>query len=198
MTAQAGPALRMTNTRALDRAEVESLIASQYPGLRLLILRRTRDPTLCNDLLQEAICTTWEKWEAGRIAKPELIAGYVFQVAMNLLRNHRRSFAERADKRAGDEVAGLVETPDSAPDAAAQERIAQQVRRFLAGLSDRDRFVIERFYLHERDKDSICREWGGLSPLQFDKVIHRARGRLRALFEGAGFEKGDFFMLCLA
>jgi RNA polymerase sigma-70 factor, ECF subfamily len=187
----------MTRTKNLERSEVEALIASQYPGLRLLILSRTRNPALCSDLLQEAVATTWEKWLAGKIARPDQIAGYVFQVAINLLRNHRRSYAERSDKRVDPEVAEAL-TAEEAADTVVQDRIAEQIRVLLEELPERDRFVVKRFYLDEEDKETICREWGGLSALQFDKVIHRARGRLRTLFQQAGFRKSDFFVLALA
>lgn len=187
----------VTKTRALERTEVEALIASQYPGLRLLILGRTRNPALCNDLLQEAVATTWEKWLAGKIARPDQIAGYVYQVAMNLLRNHRRSFAERPDKRVDPDHADALMAEESA-DTALADSMAEQIRVLLEELPERDRFVVKRFYLDEQDKESICREWGGLSALQFDKVIHRARGRLRTLFQQAGFRKSDFFVLVLA
>src|SRR5262245_11547363 len=65
--------------QSLDRAAVEALIAREYAGLRLLIFRRARDLNVAADLLNEAICTTWEKWLAGQVAHPEQIAGYVFQ-----------------------------------------------------------------------------------------------------------------------
>ena len=68
--------------------------------MRLLIQRRTGDPQLAADLLNDAVCTTWEKWQAGQIERPELIAGYIFQVAMNLLRNQRRKLGERPETRA--------------------------------------------------------------------------------------------------
>jgi RNA polymerase sigma-70 factor (ECF subfamily) len=187
----------MTKTRPFERAEVEALIASQYPGLRLLILSRTRNPALCNDLLQEAVATTWEKWLAGQIARPDQIGGYVFQVAMNLLRNHRRSFAERTDKRVEPDAAESLTAQESA-DTGLQDGIAERIRVLLEELPERDRFIVKRFYLDEEDKETICREWGGLSALQFDKVIHRARGRLRTLFQQAGFRKSDFFVLALA
>ena len=53
--------------------------------------------------------TTWAKWQAGKIERPDQIAGYVLQVTMNLLRNHRRSIVERPEKRA--DAAKLQELP---------------------------------------------------------------------------------------
>jgi DNA-directed RNA polymerase specialized sigma24 family protein len=51
-----------------------------------------------------------------------------------------------------------------------------------------------RFYLDEDEKETICRDMG-LSPLQFDKILHRARGRLRKLLEAGGLGRNE--LLCL-
>ena len=110
VSAEKGP------VQGLDRAAIESLIAKQYTGLRLLILRRTGDAEVAADLLNEAACTAWEKWQAGLIQRPEEIGGYIFQVAMNLLRNHRRSMAERPDRRAAPEVLGSLPDATEATD----------------------------------------------------------------------------------
>ena len=62
--------------------------------------------------------------------------------------------------------------------------------------SPRDREILVRFYLQEEEKDAICRDLG-LEADQFDKVLHRARARLKELLESHGLQKSDFFMLCL-
>ena len=178
---------------AVSVSTIEALIARNYSGLRLLIQRRTGDPQLAADLLNDAVCTTWEKWQAGQIERPELIAGYIFQVAMNLLRNQRRKLSERPEKRATSEQLDALIDPDSARDHALEESIAARVRRLLRSMTTpRDRLVLTRFYLEEIDKESICRELG-LEPLQFDKILHRARGRLRELVESQGLRKTDLF-----
>src|SRR5215475_11498192 len=84
----------------LSEADVAALIAQNYVGLRLLVTRRCHDPNVAADLLNEAVCTSWAKWQAGKIERPEQIAGYVLQVTMNLLRNHRRAIGERPEMRA--------------------------------------------------------------------------------------------------
>lgn len=182
----------------LRRADLEQLIAREYAGLRLLLLRRTRDPDLAADLLNDAICTAWQKWQAGQIQRPELIAGYVYQVAMNLLRNQRRSVGDRPDRRADCRALdGLAGEPEPDP---VEQSAARQTLRILRGMTPlRDRELIIRFYLEEEDRESICRDLQ-LTPDQFAKVLHRARRRLRELVEARGIRGGDLFslMLCIA
>jgi RNA polymerase sigma-70 factor, ECF subfamily len=182
---------------ALDRTQVAALITREYAGLRLLIFRRAHDLNVAADLLNEAICTTWEKLLGGQIAHPEQIAGYVFQVAMNLLRNHRRAMVERPDKRA--EVKALDELPmDESPDGhGIEDQLARRVKRLLQGMSSqRDRTILVRFYLNEEDRATICRDMK-LTPAQFARVIHRARGRLRQLMEAEGLKGSDLYSLLL-
>jgi RNA polymerase sigma-70 factor, ECF subfamily len=178
-------------------AEISALIEKEYFGLRLLITRRAGDPQVAADLLNDALCTTWAKWQAGQIERPELIAGYVFQVAMNLLRNHRRAIGTRPEKRANnDEFAGLPAVGEPR-DEVTKSQIATRVKAILRSMgSERDRAALVRFYLDEEDKETLCAELH-LSPLQFDKVLHRARRRLRQLLESHGLRQSDLFSLLL-
>jgi RNA polymerase sigma-70 factor, ECF subfamily len=180
----------------LSQADVAALIERNYVGLRLLVARRCRDQHVGADLLNEAVCTTWAKWQAGKIERPEQIAGYVLQVTMNLLRNHRRAIAERPEKRA--DATKLQElASDAQPgDEAIERQIALQVKNVIRGMSSqRDRAILVRFYLDEEDKQTICRDLG-LTPLQFDKILHRARGRLRKLLESGGLGRAELLSVC--
>ena len=179
----------------IDRAAVEALITRDYPGLRLLIQRRVGDAEVAADILNQAACTAWEKWQTGQVRRPEQIGGYIFQVAMNLLRNRRRKVAERVDRRVEPDV--LDQLPADATDRWLESKIAARVKRILQDLpSARDRELLVRFYLQEEEKDAICRDLA-LAPDQFDKVLHRARARLKELLEVSGLRRSDFFMLCL-
>lgn len=181
----------------MDRAAVEALIAKHYTGLRLLIQRRVGDPEAAADILNQAACTAWEKWQSGQVRRPEEIGGYIFQVAMNLLRNRRRKVVERADRHVDSEVLGHLPARTDATDRWLEKKIAARVKRVLQELtSPRDREILVRFYLQEEEKAAICRDLA-LEADQFDKVLHRARGRLKELLEAHGLQKSDLFMLCL-
>ena len=65
------------------------------------------------------------------------------------------------------------------------------VKRLLGEMSSpRDREVLVRFYLKEEERGTLCRSLG-LTDLQFNRVIFRARERFRELLEHRGFGKSD-------
>ena len=180
----------------LNRDSALALIETHYAGLLTLLRRKLRDEQLAHDALSQALITSLEHMQAGRIADPSQIAGYVFQVAMNQLRNHRRKMDERPDKRADPEqLDNFAREPEG--DQVERSALASRVRALLEELpTPRDRELVKRFYLDEEEKETIRRDLG-LSALHFDKVIFRARQRMRSLLEGKGFQRSDFFSLLL-
>jgi RNA polymerase sigma-70 factor (ECF subfamily) len=184
----------------LDKDALEKLLQSQYHGLLSLLRRKIHDPQVAADLLNDAIVTSLVHLRNGRVADPNALAGYVFQVAMNLYRNHRRKHSEQTGKRASVDTIDAVAAPGT-PANGDELAISRQVRVIMAEMpTERDRVVLTRFYLQEDEKDVICRDLG-LSPLHFDKVIFRARKRMKELLEAHGFQKTDFlglFLLALA
>ena len=198
----APPNLATTTTRQrdarLNKDAIAALIEKQYAGLLSLLRRKLRDEQLAQDALNQALVTSLEHLQAGRVSDPSLIGGYVFQVAMNQMRNHRRKMAERSERRADPAVVDTL--PDlhvSADCSVVEPALARQVRSAIESLpTPRDREIVKRFYLDEEEKDSICRDLQP-STLHFDKVIFRARQRMRALLEAKGFRKPDIFAVFL-
>ena len=178
----------------------DEFVRQHYAGLQALLQRRIGDANVAAEMLNEAVVTAIRHTREGRVAQPERLAGYVFRVAMNLYRNYRREFDNRSELRAGSDAIEQLPNGGAGGDGL-ESKVVQQVRAIVSSLpTARDREIVTRFYLDEEDKEDIC-ESLGLSPLHFDKVIFRARQRLRSLIEQRGFRKADFFsvlILCLA
>ncbi len=166
-----------------------------FPGLRALILQRVRDPEVAADILQDAAVTTLEKLRTGAIAHPENLGGYLYRVALNHLRNHRRK-----DRSSVSSAEGLE---DLAADEDTDERVGRSqwyvaVRQLLDEMPGvRDRDILARFYLGDEDKGKICRELG-LSQQHFNRVIFRARNRFKEILERRGYGKGDLLPVLIA
>jgi RNA polymerase sigma-70 factor (ECF subfamily) len=173
----------------------DQFLRQHYAGLQALLQRRIGDPAIAAELLNEAVATAIVHMRQGRVQQPERLAGYVFRVALNLYRNYRREFDNRADLRATEDAVQQLHGEAAADEFDA--RIGREVRAIVAALpTARDREIVKRFYLDEEDKAQICRSLG-LAPLHFDKVIFRARQRLRALLEARGYSKSDLLGVLL-
>jgi RNA polymerase sigma-70 factor (ECF subfamily) len=177
-----------------DPASHLAAVYRDFPGLRALILRRVRDPELAADILQDAAVTTLEKLRRGEIARPQNLGGYLYRVALNHLRNHRRK-----DRSALSSPEALDQLPASDNDPHCENvgtpQWATAVRRMLEELpAARDRELLVRFYLDDEDRERICRDLR-LSEEHFNRVIFRARNRFRELIEHRGFRKADLLTL---
>lgn len=178
-------------TQAMEHAQIAKLITQHYSGLLHLIRSKLKDKELASDLLNEAIAMTLEHSNQGRIGQPGQVAGYVFKVTMNLLRNYRRNMDNRTESH------GDAESMESLPfhdaDPLESEQIKATALKVIKSLaSSRDREIVKRFYLDEEEKQSIC-EALDLSPIQFTQVISRARQRMKLLFDSQGVKHQDFF-----
>ncbi len=177
-----------------DPASSLAAVYRDYPGLRALILRRVRDPEIAADILQDAAVTTLEKLRSGEIAHPENLGGYLYRVAINHLRNHRRKDRSAlSSSEQLDELRDAVDDPDW--DRVGRPQWAAAARRMLEEMpATRDRELLVRFYLNDEDKDALCRELH-LSHEHFNRVIFRARNRFRELLQQHGLGRGDLLTL---
>ena len=173
------------------------MLLRDMSGLRAQLTRVTGNADVAEDMLQDAIVTALRKLQTGEIEHRNQLDGYVYRVALNHFRNYRRK-----DKGAvsDSEVAELLEDPLAASRPVGSIQAAQWtslVRRLLKEMSSsRDREVLVRFYLREEERGSLCRSLG-LTELQFNRVIFRARERFRELLKQQGFGKSDLFSLVL-
>jgi len=182
--------------RATDPTSHLAAVYRDFPGLRALILRRVRDPETAADILQDAAVTTLEKLRSGEIAEVDNVGGYLYRVALNHLRNHRRK--DRSAVSSSDELESLAQ-PEADADwnAVGHPEWAGAARRMLSEMpTSRDRELLVRFYLNDEGKESICGELG-LTDQHFNRVIFRARNRFRALLERRGFARSDFLALAV-
>jgi RNA polymerase sigma-70 factor (ECF subfamily) len=167
-------------------------------GLRAQLTRVTRNADVAADLLQDAIVTALQKLRSGEIEHRAQLDGYVYRVALNHFRNYRRK-----DKSTVSDSEGASTLEDTGAEARPVKSIQTEqwaglVRRVLREMSSaRDREVLVRFYLKEEERSALCHSLG-LTDLQFNRVIFRARERFRELLEHAGFGKSDLFSLLVA
>ena len=167
--------------RAGDRSAEDELVRAFSRGVRVILRHVARDPALVDDLHQETFRLGLERIRAGALRDESQAGAFLAGLARNLAIEHFR----KARRTVPEDEAGLDRTAGPAASATEQlerEEDAQRVARVLEALpTERDRAVLRRFYLGQEDKDALCAELG-VDRLQFNRILHRARERFRALW----------------
>ncbi|HYH46283.1 MAG TPA: sigma-70 family RNA polymerase sigma factor, partial [Thermoanaerobaculia bacterium] len=169
--------------RAGDPGAEAELVTRYGNGLSYLLRKVTGNPAMSEDLLQETFRVALRRVRAGELREPEKLGGFLRQTAKNLARaEHRRGGRwESMDEGVPDPV----DPGESQLARVIRTEEAGLVRRVLRDLrSLRDRQLLYRFYIAEEEKEDICRDLG-LSGLNFNLVLFRARERFRKLVEEA-------------
>ena len=164
--------------------QAEAELVERYSRTVMSIIRRAAgDFTVADDLYQETFFIVIEKIREGDLREAERLSGFICAVARNRVIKHFQR-ATRQEKLT--ETKEAVSLPHPAHDQLnelLQKEIADIVRQILKEMTnERDIQVLFRLYLAEDDKELICRDLG-LTSLQFNLVLHRARERYRELYE---------------
>ena len=138
------------------------------------------------DLTQETLHIVVERVRARTIEDPRKVFSFAASTARNLALNAARKALRQqtvVDSELVDELAQNLEMEQSELSDADDRHLAEAVMAMLEELpTERDRQMLTRFYLDGVDKQQLCRELG-LSPKHFDRVLMRARSRLRTIIE---------------
>jgi RNA polymerase sigma-70 factor, ECF subfamily len=162
---------------ALETEFVE-FFRAEYPRLVRALYLLTTDLSEAEELAQEAMARTYERWD--RVAGMESPGGYVYQAAVNLNRKRLRRLAVRARR-----LVALSHQPNSARGVEARTELASAI----ASLSDgqRDAFLlVEWFGLSAEEAGRIL----GIRPASVRSRIHRARTTLRERLSESEEERG--------
>ena len=178
-----------------DDAELTQQLLRDAAGLRSQLARAIGDADLASDILHDAVVTALQKLHGGEITSRGQLDGYVYSVALNHYRNHRRK-----DKSAitdSEQIRELADTsersrPEESLDSVRWARTVKELLREVTPIRDRELLV--RYYLNEESKDDLCANFG-LTELHFNRVIFRARTRFRELLERRGVARSDFLSI---
>lgn len=180
------PAELVNRIRFGDKA-AESEFANRYLRSLILLLRyRIKDDEFAvNECAQEAFLVTLEKMRAGEIRKPEKISAFLRNTAIYISTNYYRK-QRRFVSLNHDNVISLRTHANTAETEINSKQVISILREALNKLpKNRDREILESFYLLEQPKIEVCEKLG-LSIPHFDRVISRAKKRLRKIINSNG------------
>ena len=154
-------------------------------GLRFMLRRRTRDPDHAEDLLQETWLVALNKIRSKGLEDPARLAGYLAGIARNLAIGEVRKAARQKTSANSELVDRIPDDSDNPYRKASRAEVCNHVRDLINGLStERDREILNRFYVYEEDKPKICEQLG-VDSTHFNRVLFRARQRLKSAIEAS-------------
>jgi RNA polymerase sigma factor (sigma-70 family) len=173
----------LTGDRQAEGRMLQALRPGVLAVLRFGAFHRWID---AEDLTQETLHVVVERVRARTIDDPRKVFAFAAATARNLALNAARKMLRQqtvVDSELVDELAQNLEMEQSDLSDADDRQLAQAVAQLLEELpTERDRQLLMRFYLDGIDKQQLCQELG-LSPKHFDRVLMRARSRLRTIIE---------------
>ncbi len=149
--------------------------------MAIILDRHTNGRPEAEDLFQDTFRLGLEKLRRGELREPAKLPGFLAQIARSLAIEHYRKLARRKTDADSDAVLDAVASTESPLGGLLARESSALVRQVLHELAnERDRQILLRFYIAEEDKDRISADYG-LSSLQFNRVLHRARQRYKEL-----------------
>ena len=160
--------------------EAETELVDRFSrGLMILLARIA--PRNAEDLHQETFQVTLERLRQRGIDEPSKIDRFILGVARKLAASSRRN-ALRAKTIDNPELVQAIKDEGPGPlQRITAARNTQCIRQLLSEMkTERDREILYRFYVKGNSKAQICAQLN-LDPIQFNRVLHRARTRFKAL-----------------
>lgn len=166
-----------------DRSAEAELVQRYFRPTLFMLQFRCHDKAQAEDLAQDTMSIVISHLREKPLDNPDALPKYIRQIAMNLFIGEYRK--QQRQQTSTDQLAidQTIAEQSSSYDAIHQNQRAKAVRQLLAELpQQRDRQILRLFYLAEQDKSTIC-ERLKLSPAHFDRVLYRAKQRLRKLYD---------------
>ena len=165
-----------------SRAENE-LVSKFSKSLRFILSRRTDDHQLVADVVQDTFIVVISKARNREINNPDALAAFVRQTGINILLGHFRKEPRRATDAVGDVAVEIPDTQNDVAVAVESKESVELVQQVLNELKvERDRDILLSYFAREESKKDIC-ERMELTPAHFDRVLYRARERVKLLLQ---------------
>ena len=173
----------VSRIRAGEEAAEIDLVRRFGRGVTAILDRHTRARTDAEDLYQDTFHLALRKLRDGELRDAQKLPGFLSRIARNLAIEHYRKAGRRKTDADSEAVATVAVVESSQLGSLLRHEHAALVRQVLGELAnERDRQILFRFYIAEDEKDVIASDLG-LTSLQFNRVLHRARQRYKKHFE---------------
>lgn len=138
-------------------------------------------PQDLDDGVHEVFSMVIEAIQKGSLENPECLTGFVRTVAKRMVAEHNDNGVQVCNRTSALEFRlHAVDPRNSMEQTAIRHQKAEIMRELLAGMTEKEREVLSRFYLLEQSQKEICEQLF-LSETQFRLVKSSAKSRFAEL-----------------
>jgi RNA polymerase sigma-70 factor, ECF subfamily len=148
--------------------------------LRIRLRARRLAPEAIDDAVQETLLRVMRTVHRGGVQRPECFGSFVNSICNNILLEYYRLSVKNQPV----EDVHALEVPDKVLDLdglLVTEETARRVRRILEELPQKDRNILRSLFFDEKEKDTICLEYG-IERDYLRVLVHRAKDKFRVLY----------------
>jgi len=176
----AGWAELVGRIRSQETDGMEELYQLFSRGIRFYLCRQL-GPQELDDKIHDTFVVVVQAIRRGELREPERLMGFVRTIVRRQVAAHiDRVVHNRRDQAEFDSTVRLPDPRGNPEDAAIFRQRISLIRQVLGELSERDREILTRFYIHEQSQSQICSEMG-LTETQFRLLKSRAKARFGEL-----------------
>ena len=173
-----------------ERSELQEELYLKFRRPLLQVFQQRRiDPDAAQDLLQRTFLQAIKKIRSDGLQDPSNLGGYLYRTATKLAASYWRGELAHQHDNDRELMTNLRDEALSLEERIDHDILARSVRELIEELpGHRDREVLERFYLREEARGSIC-ESLNLTSLQLNQVLWRARQRFGEILRKHGMSR---------
>lgn len=164
-----------------DKDAESQFYEKYYRWLVFIIRKRYVESSWVEDIAQEALVVTITSLQDAKVENPDRVLGYLRRTGLRMAAR----FMTRENKQLLSDPQVLAELEASPENVAAKTEWIDLIECAKQCIDDltvpRDRDILRRYFVLGAEKGEICRDLNLDSGL-FDRVLFRAKGRLRELF----------------
>jgi RNA polymerase sigma-70 factor (ECF subfamily) len=166
-----------------DKLAEQELVSTYYRGLIFILNRQTQNQALSEDLAQDTFILVIQKARDNGITNPAALSAFIRQIGINLLIGHKRKETRR-DTHGVDDIEIHAPTENMEISRALHsDKLLQITTQLLDELkTPRDKEILQSYFIYDKNKQQICQDLD-LSAEHFDRVLFRARQRLKQLIQ---------------
>lgn len=166
-----------------DKSAETELVEKYWKSLFFILKKRCNDESLASDIAQDTFIVVINKARNKEISNPESIASFIRNTGVNMLIGHFRKENRRATDTFGEVTFDVPDHKSNVSKAVETGQALEMVQQIISEMKvERDRDILFSYYGNHEEKASICQRLD-LTPAHFDRVLFRAKNRLKQLIE---------------